>query len=279
MKKTLFVWGLSLLFQNLSAQNTLELLEKAQKALQENKIQEAISLADQVLQKEPQNAQAYYLRGLAKYAFSEFANSVEDYTKALQIQPTFKDAYYNRGVSFYWLNQNEKAEQDFFKALQLDSTDARTYTALGSLYSRMSEIENSKKLKKTFFQKAENAYQKALQFGKDYAPAYYNYALLISENNSPKSLELIEKYILLKPQDAQGYLLKGILLKKNKKWQEALVALQKSAELNPYNPETFLELGSLHFYLKNKAEAQKAWQNAQKLGSSEATEYLKKYFD
>lgn len=270
----LFIVLGTLFQQNTFAQKTSESLSKAQKALDENKIQEAIQITTQIIEQEPQNAYAYYLRGLAKYAFSEFSASIEDYTKAIALQKDFKDAYYNRAVSYFWLNQNENAENDLLKALQIDSTDSRTYTALGSLYSRIAETETDKKSRKKFLQKAEQAYLKALQHNANYAPAYYNYALLISDENPKKSLILTEKYILLKPQDAQGYFLKGILLKNQKKYAEALQNFQKSAEMNAYNAETWLELGFTYFLLKNRTEACLAWQKAEKLGSSEASKYL-----
>jgi|GEM_PF-4140751 tetratricopeptide (TPR) repeat protein len=259
------------------AQKSTELLSKAQKALDENKIQEAIQVATQVIEQEPQNAYAYYLRGLAKYAFSDFLASIADYSQAILLQPNYKEAFYNRGVSYFWLNQNENAENDFLKVLQIDSTNSRTYTALGSLYSRIAETETNRKKQKEFSQKAEKFYQKALQHNANYAPAYYNYALLISESHPKKSLELTEKYILLKSEDAQGYFLKGILLKNQKQPQEALNSFLQSAKLNAYNAETWLEVGNMYFLQKNIAEACTAWQKAEKLGSSEAKKILQKY--
>ncbi len=279
MQKILFSFILSrvLFLQIAWAQQTNELLSKAQKALDENRIQEAIQIATQVIEQEPQNAQAYYLRGLAKYAFSDFSASISDYSQAILLQPNHKEAFYSRGVSYFWLNQNEKAENDFLKALQIDSTDARTYTALGSLYSRMAETETNRKKQKEFFQKAEKFYQKALQHNANYAPACYNYALLISENQPKKSLELSEKYILLKPADAQGYFLKGLLLKNQRQPQKALQNFLQSAKLNAHNAEAWLEIGNMYFVQKNTSEACTAWQKAEKLGSIEAQRLLQKY--
>lgn len=279
MPKNLFLIIISggLFLQIAFAQKASELLSKAQKALDENRIQEAIQIATQVIEQEPQNAYAYYLRGLAKYAFSDFSASISDYSQAILLQTNYKEAFYNRGVSYFWLNQNENAENDFLKALQIDSTDARTYTALGSLYSKIAETETNRKKQREFIHKAEKSYQKALQKNTNYAPACYNYALLLSETQPKKSLELIEKYILLKSEDAQGYFLKGLLLKIQKQPQKALQNFLQSAKLNAYNAETWLEIGNMYFVQKNTVEACKTWQKAEKLGSSEAQKLLQKY--
>lgn len=259
------------------AQMPSELFEKAQKAFHENNFQEVIQITTQLLEQQPKSPQVYNLRGLAKYALSDFEGSIQDYTQAISLQPTFKEALYNRGVSYYWLNKDSQAEADFFAALKIDTADARIYTALGSLYSRKSELSLEKKKQKIFWQKAESAYQKALSCAPRYALAYYNYALLLSETYPTKALQLIDSYLSLQPENAQGYFLKATLLQKKRKYSDAITCFEKSLQINPHNAEAFCEVGYLYYKFKDKPKACLAWQKAQSLGCVEANRYLRQY--
>jgi tetratricopeptide (TPR) repeat protein len=47
----------------------------------------------------PQFADAYFNRGLAKYSLGDKNGSIADWTKAIEVNPQYAEAYYNRGYA------------------------------------------------------------------------------------------------------------------------------------------------------------------------------------
>jgi tetratricopeptide (TPR) repeat protein len=260
------------------AQNAEILVKQSKQALEQNKIKEAINLADEAIRLEPTSAEAYNAKGLAHYAFSEYEQALGAYTKATELNPTYKEAFYNRGVCYYWLSKNEMALADFQKAIDLDKQDARSYAALGALYAKMSSLAiHQKKEAKKYFDLAEKTYQEAIRINPAYAQSYFNYASLIAENKPKKALEYLQTYQQSKPNDVEALVLMGILYNLLKQYEQSLAVLEKAINLNSNHSEAFLELAWANFQLKNKTEACKNWHKAENLGNTTASEFLKKY--
>ena len=58
---------------------------------------EAIECYDKALEINPQNADAYYKKGLSLSTIEKYAEAIECYDKALEINPQNADAYYKKG--------------------------------------------------------------------------------------------------------------------------------------------------------------------------------------
>ena len=57
----------------------------------------AIECYDKALEINPQNADAYYKKGLSLSTIEKYAEAIECYDKALEINPQNADAYYKKG--------------------------------------------------------------------------------------------------------------------------------------------------------------------------------------
>lgn len=260
------------------AQELDTLLNRSKRALEQNKIKEAIAYAEEAIRLKSTSAEAYNAKGLAHYAFSEYEQALNAYSKAIELNPNYKDAFYNRAVCRYWLSQHQLALQDFQKAIALDKQDARSYTALGALYAQMSLLANySKKEAKKYFDLAEKTYQEAIRINPEYVQAYFNYATLIAETHPQKALEYLDIYQKARPNDTEALVLAGILHNSLKKYASARLCLEKAVSLNPHHSEGYLELAWANYRLKNKEEACKNWRKAQSLGNTSADKFLKKY--
>ncbi|MCU0436874.1 MAG: tetratricopeptide repeat protein [Raineya sp.] len=257
---------------NVNAQNAQELLIKAKQALDNNQIQECISLSKQVIDLKYNVSEAYVIMGLAHYAFSDYNKAIDAYTKSIELDNQYKDAYYNRGVAYYWLSKNEQALADFQKAIELDKKDARTYTALGVLYTKLAENEQNKK----YIQLAQETYEKAIAVNPKYPSSYYNLALLESDKHPKKALEYLNIYINLK-KDADGFLLRGIVYNDLKKFKEAIIDFDEALKLKNYDPQIYSEKAWALLKTSQTQEACKNWKKAQELGSTDVASYLEKY--
>ncbi|NET62626.1 MAG: tetratricopeptide repeat protein [Symploca sp. SIO2E6] len=67
----------------------------------------------------PEDAQAYYNRGVAYSDRGELDKAITDFTQALEINPEDADVYYNRGIAYSKLVDKQKGIQDFQKAAKL----------------------------------------------------------------------------------------------------------------------------------------------------------------
>ena len=91
----------------------------------------AINAYDAALRLNPADAVAYYNRGLARYALSQYAAAITDYDSALRLNPAYADAYNNRGGARYALGQYAAAITDYDSALRLNPAYADAYNNRG----------------------------------------------------------------------------------------------------------------------------------------------------
>jgi lipoprotein NlpI len=96
-----------------------ELLAKAQKALDGNKAEEAITLTDKAIALDPKNAFTYFLRGQAKDKAGKLEGAVMDFTRVLELDPKAAEAYQARGSAHFKLGHIDASLTDFDKYLDM----------------------------------------------------------------------------------------------------------------------------------------------------------------
>ncbi len=67
----------------------------------------------------PNDALAYYDRGIVRVRLGEFQSAIADYSEALRINPNLASTYQNRGVARRDSGDKPGAIQDFQKAADL----------------------------------------------------------------------------------------------------------------------------------------------------------------
>ncbi|NJP19470.1 MAG: tetratricopeptide repeat protein, partial [Hydrococcus sp. CRU_1_1] len=78
-------------------------------------------LADynQALKLNPNDATAYYNRGLLYANQQKWELALADYNQALQLNPNYANAYYNRGIVRYQMGDRQGSIQDLQKSAEL----------------------------------------------------------------------------------------------------------------------------------------------------------------
>jgi tetratricopeptide (TPR) repeat protein len=71
----------------------------------------------------PQEALAYYNRGLIYERKDSLDRAIIDFSTAIRLDPYRYIFYKDRGKALVWKQMYAEAEQDFSKALDLDATD------------------------------------------------------------------------------------------------------------------------------------------------------------
>jgi tetratricopeptide (TPR) repeat protein len=93
---------------------------------------------------DPNDADAYYNRGLSYRDMRQYRRAIEDFDKAVELDPNFAaDVYRNRGFSYSGLGQHERAIEDFDKVVELAPNNARAYNNRGFSYSELGQHERA----------------------------------------------------------------------------------------------------------------------------------------
>jgi len=114
-------------------------LALANQSLKEHREKElvpkALSLVEESIQKEPNRAEIYYVKGFIYEVASDFKQAIENYNQAIKLNDTDSRAYLGRGHAKIMLAETEEALKDFEKAKELDK-DGR----IMEIYAMLCEV-------------------------------------------------------------------------------------------------------------------------------------------
>jgi serine/threonine protein kinase/Flp pilus assembly protein TadD len=208
-----------------------QFVEQAQTALHGEDYTKAIEYLSQVIETDPGNAAAWYLRGKAhRRAGAKVTEAIEDVMQADRLRPSKElKAYLG-----YLLNLGQKSRRaiDYYQhAIQAGFGSAGLYNNLGYSYLVTGD-----------FPAAGQWLSRAIQTGAPIQAAYYNRALMglmgasDQPEDVPRALLAIEKAIQIGPVTAQlcrhAASLYAVAAESDPKFREpALVYLRKAIEL------------------------------------------------
>lgn len=135
--KSILIFIVVIIIANSSfAITAARLLEKADQAIEQEEFEMALEYYDQAIKLAPENAKAYYLRGIANYEEVEDELAIADFDKALELGFDRIDLYYYRGLVYDSLMEEKEAVDDLTiflnsKTAKLESELVTAYTARG----------------------------------------------------------------------------------------------------------------------------------------------------
>lgn len=103
---------------------------------------ESIYELTKAIERNPNDADAYYRRGMAYYEADLKIRAITDFTKAIQLKPDFVNAYLGRARAYTYMGySSEKGRYDLAiadcaKAIEFDPNNADAYEARGYAYYR-----------------------------------------------------------------------------------------------------------------------------------------------
>jgi TolB-like protein/Flp pilus assembly protein TadD len=179
--------------------------------------------------------EAYFLgkQRMAKLNSAALAEAVDYFEQAIKLDPNFALAYAELAKSFIFqidfsgLPRAEmvaKAEPLIERALELDDRSGEAHTVLGSIHMERGEYE-----------RAEAAFQHALELNPNYAEAYGWYGLLLQAGlgRSEEALALHRKAIELNPLSDYSINRLGWCLDALGRFDEALTQFKKALDIDP----------------------------------------------
>jgi Flp pilus assembly protein TadD len=121
-------------------------LDDALETQKAGRLKEAITLYTEVLEKQPNSAEALNWRGMAYDELGEYDKALADLTKAISASPNYADAYNNRGEVYRKLKKYREAMADYRKAASLEPNFAEAHynIALMAQYVEKNPAEAAK---------------------------------------------------------------------------------------------------------------------------------------
>ena len=87
---------------------------------------------------------AYYNRGqIAQNKEGDLEQAIADYNKAIQINPNYAERYVSRGVARLRQGDARKALEDLRNGLRLDERQVSAYIALGEAYVKLKMFDQA----------------------------------------------------------------------------------------------------------------------------------------
>src|SRR5262249_45825977 len=93
-----------------------------------------IASLTEVVTRNPNDAQAYNVRGSVLGRAGRNQEALADFNRAVELDPNYAQAYANRGQVHRQMNRQEAALADYNKALSLDQNYAAAFLGRGQVY-------------------------------------------------------------------------------------------------------------------------------------------------
>jgi tetratricopeptide (TPR) repeat protein len=138
-------------------------LNKAKEQLQKGNPKDAVGYLNQAIDKDPENAKAFNMRGAANFELKDYANALLDYEKAIKLDPKDYKPYFNRASVKMEKADWEGALEDCKKASEIQPDTAEIYVKSGMIHAALLKVPE-----------AINDFDKALKLNPKESNALYN---------------------------------------------------------------------------------------------------------
>jgi tetratricopeptide (TPR) repeat protein len=273
------VWALGFLPMQCHALTVAEQCEKESGDI-------AISACNELITKNPFDADAFYNRGIAwSDDKGDDEKALRDFNEAIRIKPNFIRAYAVRGIALFNLGEIDRAITDFNEALKGDGNAAIMYYYLGLAWSAKNQpkiaIENLTQSIRLKPSDADSYYHRGRQWQElfDYAKAISDFDEVVRIDRSYPDIFMTRaraKFIIsdrigagldadeairLDKTNFEAFYFRGLAAKLDKRHSAALADFDNAIRLNASfdvayhaRAETHLEIDDLPAALKDARE-------------------------
>jgi tetratricopeptide (TPR) repeat protein len=233
--------------------------------------EKSIVQLDQIIADDPENADAYYLRGVARAGQDQCQPAIEDFTKVIELKPDHAEALYHRGLVYSHLdqchevNQYQKAEGDFTAAIESGLKDIEVYRQRGQAHLALGNSV-----------KAIADFGRVIDLESSDAEAYRLRGMVYSDlGDYDQAITDFTQAISLNPADIEAHYHLGITYIKCMDYSQAFANFAQAIEINPLNAKAYNGLGIAHTKLEDYPQAIDCLNKAIKLDPA----YVEAYYN
>lgn len=183
---------------------------------------DALSTLDKVLQRDPQNAEAFYMAGRVALDKGDTTNAIGSLQKSVKIDVDNADAWFFLG-RIYSAKNNPVAVQYFDNAMRVDSSYLEAQEFKAAFYKRRGE-----------FAKAFEVYRDLVLRDSDYANAYFDMGMIYLELDSlSKAYDNFNIAVKVDPIFVKAYYYRGVSSEKMGNVDAALADYKQANGMSP----------------------------------------------
>jgi tetratricopeptide (TPR) repeat protein len=183
--------------------------------LQKGEIDLALEDLNKAISLKPKAAIIYIARAVARLQKGEMQGALADYEKSIELSPTFYAAFLGRGSFRFRDGDFDGALTDYNKAIELNSKQADLYVNRGIVRG----------MKKDFSGAIED-----IKMGAELSPKSISDE---TRGNFLSPFQELNQFVSDHPDNAQGYIVRGILRKFQGKEKEAKIDFEKGEKIAP----------------------------------------------
>jgi tetratricopeptide (TPR) repeat protein len=191
-----------------------------------------------IIKQNPNDADAYFRRGMAYSSKGDYERAIQDLTKSIALEPV-SEAYNNRGYIYAERGNYNQAISDFNKSIELDPEHASSYYNLGVAYSNLED-----------YQQAIACFSNSIKIEPDKAITYHARGMAYNHiKESNKAINDFNKAIEMVPMYTDAYISRAKAYDNKEDYIHAISDYDKALQLQPNNNNIFFSRGDV--YRKN----------------------------
>lgn len=190
---------------------------------------------------DPKNADIYLHMASLFFDLKRYPQAIENYHKVLEIAPKRLEALNNLGSIYHQQGNTEQAITYYEQALAVSPDFVAALFNLANLKREQRDLEGAKVL-----------YEKVRTHHPHLVEASLQLAQILDFEGHADAAEVLYKEVLEKQPQEEIYLLLADRAGQNNRLTEAVDYFQKAHQLNPNNPDTCYNIGTL---LKQQGDA------------------------
>lgn len=254
--------------------------------VENRKCKDAIPLLANAVQQKPAEFRPMYYLAEAQFAEQQYADAEKSYRAALALDAKSGPAQYGLARAVLKQDRLAEAQAEFVKAGQIDSQYGDSVLEMAALYEEKKQADAAIAIYRQFPNTAAAqerlgalllAQDKPadavgpLEFAVAKSPTPGNrFALAkayLRSNQASKALGLIEQTIVAAPKEPELYMIRGRILRDQKKFTEAANSFYAAAKLQPNNAEAWTEMAGVLVLTEDYATAMAALDKVRQLGA------------
>lgn len=247
-------------------ENVEAYLGRSSAYIQLNLLEQALDDCNTITSLAPHNHYAFLNRGAIYGLMDEDEKCIEETTRCLELKPDLQDALRNRAYTCVRVGKIETALKDFSRLIELSPFESSCYSERGSCFLLLHN-----------YPEAIRDYTQALQRTKDswelYSRRGYCFAKIGNEQKAKVDFELalelnpFDAAIQQNPEDSSSYLQRGNLYFGAGQYQNALNDFSKLDESSEMTPELLVCRGYCFLNLGEESRAINEFQKAHSLNA------------
>lgn len=206
---------------------------RGNKAVEEERWDDAISHLDEAILLNPRDAQCYNLRGRAFGGLGDLDSAIRDFKEARSLAPDDPSVCNNLGTCYLRMGQIDNAVKHYKMALKLDARDVQARTNVGIAYSRKAALASAK-TRDRYARLSLTAFDEAIAEDPSYPVPYRERGLLNTmQGRYQDARDDLTQAIELDPSYAQAYYDRGSAYRELGEEQEAIEDFRVARDLDP----------------------------------------------